>query len=566
LDRLLFAPRSLRCLVAVSFALGAAYALTMLSADFIAGTSSFWQFPAGTILGAQNDMAECLVGYLYLVKSPWSWPILYVAKLGIPFGTNVFWLDVVPWLSLVGKIVFSLFGVAVNLLGVYVFACLALPGVAMTALLAVLGQRGLLAAIAGTAIAETTPYLLYRWGHTALLAQFWIIAGLALYAATMRHPSNRRVAVAWSALLVVSFLNAIYLFVMVGIIWTAGLLQRLLDRSVSRKRLLLEFVAPTGIVVCLAIVTGILSPQLGAAPSRDFGRFSLNLAGPFVPQMSGVIPWLSDYRVGMKDQYEGFAWVGLGVLLLCVTSLPAWIVWARHNGRRHLMLLCAFAALFLFALSNKVYVGSHPLVAIPLPRTVLDMLGAFRASGRFFWPIGYALAAGSILLTLRSYRPAVGFGILSLACALQVLDVEPLRQAIAATTGRPTAPSIDRERRESLIARASSVELFPSTGCADQLRQERMISLPESIRLGQANEEVQLAAARLARPINTVYMSRILRDCYDDDALEQTSLRDGVLYIYMTSYTPAQAQLGNHSADDVCSTLDSLYYCLMPAN
>lgn len=548
----------------VSLALGSAYALTMLPLAFIAGTGSFWQFPAGTILGAQNDMAECLVGYLYLVKSPWSWPILYVAALGIPYGTNVFWLDVVPWVSLVGKIVFSLTGVAVNLLGAYVFACLALPGVAMTALLAALGQRGLLAVISGTIIAEATPYLLFRWGHTALFGQFWIIAGLALYAATMRHPSSRRITASWSLLLPLAFLNAIYLFVMVGVIWTATLVQRWLDGVASRKRLLLEFAMPTGIVICLAIVTGILSPELGAAPSRDFGTFSLNLAGPFVPQSSGVLPWLTAYRVGMKYQYEGFAWVGFGVLLLAVVSLPAWLAWARHNARRHVMLLGAFAAFLLFALSNRVYVGSHLLFAIPLPRGLLDLLGAFRASGRFFWPIGYALAAGSILLVLRRYRPAVALSVLSLACALQVLDVEPLRQAIAATAGQPTAPLFDRARLAALVARSTTVQVFPSTGCVAQLQQEHIISLYEQVRLEQANMELQLAVARMTRPINAVYMSRSLTDCYADDALEMMPLRAGTLYVYLTPHTPTPQQLDDHSVDESCSMLDWLRYCWIP--
>ena len=80
-------------------------------------------------------MAGALVGYLYYVQSPWHLPLFYVSALGTPAGTNVIFMDVVPIVALIGKLIHSLTGATINLYGGYLFLCFALPGVMMTLVL-----------------------------------------------------------------------------------------------------------------------------------------------------------------------------------------------------------------------------------------------------------------------------------------------------------------------------------------------------------------------------------------------------------------------------------------------
>ena len=153
----LFRDRPLWLLLLISLVLGAAYAITLLPLGLIGGTSAFWAFPAGSIPGSGNDMATGLVGYLYFVRSPWQLPLLHVATLGNAPGTNVFWLDVVPWASLLGKVVYSCSGIVVNPFGYFLFLCFALPGFAMTTAVAATGQRSLIATLAATGLGTTRP-------------------------------------------------------------------------------------------------------------------------------------------------------------------------------------------------------------------------------------------------------------------------------------------------------------------------------------------------------------------------------------------------------------------------
>ena len=466
LVRLLTAPRSLALLLAVSLCVGVLHALTMLPLSLIRGDGPFWNYPSG-IMGNKNDMVQVLVGYLYLMKGPWALPVLLVPNLTPPSGTNIFWLDAVPWLSLTGKLVYSVTGTNINLIGIYLFACLVLPGVAMTTVLAKAGQRSLLAAITGTAIAEATPWLLLRWGHIASFAQFWVIFALALYLLTLRHPRDWRINAAWLCLLPIVLLNNMYLFAMVGACWMAALVQRRLDHSATAWWLFVELSAMIGVTAAVALATGILSPDLGSAGSEDFGVYSMNLASPLVPQMSGVIPGLRNYRLGMGSQIEGFAWLGLGGLSLLALSLPEWFTWIRRRASRHIVLICLMGSFLLFALSNKVYVGSHLLLNVPLPERVIHLLGTYRSSGRFFWPIGYALIAASIILTLRRYNPVTSIVVLSVIAAIQVVDVSPIRRMVAESSS-DAAPSIfDRQPAATLTARSNAVMIFPSFGCTN---------------------------------------------------------------------------------------------------
>jgi hypothetical protein len=591
-----FRPRSVAMLCALSFCLGAAYALTVFPVSLVLGNGPFWDFPRGTISGSgsgsADDIADALVGYLYLMHAPWGLPVLYAPDLGAPMGTNVFWLDALPWVSLVGKAVFSLTGVEVNLLGLFVFACFSLPGVAMTALLAVCGERHIAAAIAGTVMAEAAPFLWFGWGHLALSAQCLLIAGLGLYCATTRWPGDRRVSLGWLSLLVLTVLTNLYLAAMVIGIWAAAYLQKCLSRRASTRLLIAE---PLAIAVSLALttlVTGILTTRLEAAGTEQFGILSMNLASPVIPQMSGVVPGFAAYRAGMGMQHEGFAYLGLGVLLILAITLRSSLTWLWHNARRHLLGILLMAGCFLFALSNKVYLGSHLLFDLPLPDRLVHALGTFRSSGRFFWPVGYALIAFGILRVLRAFRPGVAFVVLSVACLLQLADVRPLRALVAASAAVPRAAVIDRRQTADFVRQSRAVMVFPSYGCVraalergdgSALPPDEALELFGLDRFGraevspaaplaervavarrevllQANMEVILIAARANRPINSVYNARLASDCALEDRTMQAPLRPGVGYFYFAGLPSGFDQYPR----DACRKQEWFTRCRLP--
>ena len=567
--RWLYAPRRFLTLALVSLGIGAAHALVTLPIGLILGTSNFWIFPRGMVGGSENDMAQVLTGQLFLQQCPWAWPLLQVPALGFPGGTNLFWIDAVSIVALLAKLLDSVAHGPLNLLGFDLFACLVLPGIALTWLLWVAGHRHLLAAITASALADAAPPLLYRWGHIPLMAQYLIIAALGLYLLSLERPRVPHVRLAWLALLALTLLTNVYLFVMVGGCWAAGLVQRRLNGTATTAGLAIEGLVVVLPVLGLMVVTGILSvgspaSDLGRITALGFGWSSTNLGSLLVPQMSGVVPGLAHYQIGMGSQYEGFGYVGTGVLLLLLAGLPGAARWLRTAPRHHAALIAVLLASMLFALSNRVFLGSHLLVTVPVPQAVLRLFGLLRSSGRFVWLPGYAIISGSVVLALRRKRSWPTATLCLAAATLQIVDAWPLRAAISAAASDPVPALFDRDAVAALAARSDAIEVFPTYGCVAPEIAAGNDTASAWPRLTQANVEFQLIAARAGLPINSVYQSRLPTNCLVEAMQRDANLRPGTLYLYLDSLEPEPEQLGGADPAHVCGMVDWLRYCLIP--
>jgi Family of unknown function (DUF6311) len=482
-------------LLVLTGSVGTLWAASLFGWSFVVGQHPFWQFPKGTIGGSQYDMAMVLVAYFYFVQSPWHLPLFYISALGTLTGTNIVFMDVVPIVALAGKLVHSLTGATINPYGAYLFLSVGLPGVMMTLVLIAAKTRYALAAIIGAIFANAMPALLWRWGHIALGSHFLLIGALALYLFSLQKSAWRGLAAAWIAWLAVAYLTNIYLFLMVGTVWLCAIIQRRLDGlTMTREALGIGALTVVAVTIVIALSGGFGAG--GGLPFEVYGRYSMNLLSPFLPQQSGLVPGLGGVIDATGGQYEGFNYLGLGLLLASILMLPLEAGWLRRNLRRHVSLLVAFAALTAFAISHRVFAGHWLLFELPMPRFLNPVLGIFRSSGRFFWLIGYAQVAMVVVLASRRAKPVL---LLCLAGAaiLQLSDVQPLReQIIASIAAGPGVEELDRVQVARLVTRARLIEVIPSFQCTSDKDEQRM------------NMELMLAAARANVPTNTVARGR----------------------------------------------------------
>lgn len=550
-------------LLLISLVLAGVWVLSALPADFVLGTGPYWVSPSGGgPVAVPEDPNQVVAAYQGFQRAPWSWPLLHNPNMLPPAGVNIFWTDAVPWLSLLGKLVYRLTGQAMNLLGAFIVLCLVLLGVALTGLVAALGQRSLAAMLAATALGCATPYLWFRWGHIPHLAHVLPVLALWRYVA---DASGGRISRLWPALLVLTLLTNMYLFVMVGGVWAASLARAWLVGGMPFARVLGHGAFGLALLLATMVVTGILSPALGSAGADGYGLLSLNLLSPFIPQYSGVIPALRDFRVGNRGQVEGFAWIGLGALLLVLAALPAFARWLRAGARGHWPLALVFLGFLAFAVSNQVYAGSHRILFVPLPERVVDMLGTFRSGGRFFWPVGYMLAAGAIALVARRYPPRVAVPLLLAACVLQLADIMPLRHAVAASAGAERDGAATRARIAALLATPGAVFAYPSWGCVEQAVKQGTISGADRVAIQRIGMDILLAAARAGLPVNSVYTARPApMDCAAEAAAMRSTLRSGAHYFYVTGFVPDPGQLQGQDPARLCTTGEGFRHCRMP--
>ncbi len=154
-------------------------------------------------------------------------------------------------------------------------------------------------------------------------------------------------------------------------------------------------------------------------------------------------------------QYEGFNYMGLGLILLvvCLVARPSSRHTIRDLARRHRPLLLVFAGLTLLAISTRIMFGSLHVASIGLPDQVKMMLAPFRASGRFLWPVWYFVAAGAVFVAWRD-TPTPGMRTIILALlALQLVDLAPLwAQRVHHDTGSTPATYLDESRWICILA------------------------------------------------------------------------------------------------------------------
>jgi hypothetical protein len=259
--------------------------------------------------------------------------------------------------------------------------------------------------------------------------------------------------------------------------------------------------------------------------AQGFGRFSLNLASPFTSSLSAfrseswdglrtaaaarsAWPFFAGARPDATggQYYEGFGYLGIGLLFLCVLNAPFALRNAGVVGRGHWPLLLVLGAATLFALSNAIHLGDTRIVAFSLPPLLEGVTAVFRSSGRFFWLVAYALLVAATILTLGRFGPGRGLALLALAAALQVFDTLPLQRAIAVDARHTDHPWPDLDAWASWLVGLDRVYIVPSHACGD----------PD---LRNAKLTLQYHVARVGPiPTNSVYAARIVPACGDEIA------------------------------------------------
>lgn len=529
------------------------YVAATFRLDFLLGTSSFWNNPQGPWLNDPGDLTNnadmlgAIAGYFTYAQGPWRLPLFLVPALAPPAGTSGIYLDFVPIVALPGKLLTIATGRLINPYGVWIgFAFLA-NAVAATWLVALAGQRNLLAMLLASVLALSAPPLLHRFGHLALLGQFVLILALALY---LRAPRMRPRAAAWGwiGVLGLSLLVAVYLFVIGGLIYAASWLDRAVLRPAATRVRYGEPALVGTVLLALMLLAGHIGAGTSSPFSKGFGMYSMNLAAPFWPQRSGLFPGYWPIIDATGGQYEGFAYFGAGALLLIAVAIG--LGW-RHIGRfaaTHRGFAAVALGLTLFALSDRIYLFDKLVLDYSFSWRLDYALGIFRSSGRFFWPVFYAAALGAVVLVLRSPHPRSVVALGLTVCGLQLVDTEPLRARLAALAIRDVAWTLPRAEWVPRITAASEVFVMPSFSCAGGAGVD-------------INMDIAFMTAQANRPTNTVYNARATLNCLAEaNAAINGPWRADTLYIYLSGY-PFSAPDGYMAPGQYCERFAQGSWC-----
>jgi hypothetical protein len=373
-------------------------------------------YPTNIAWLSSGDPAQHFLGWHFFRNSDWSFPIGLNPKFGLELSNAIVFSDSNPLLAFLFKPFAKLLPQTFQYFGIWLMACFILQAWFGWKLVGLIGGKGA-ARLFSAGLFVFTPPMIWRHAfHLSLVGHFLILAGLYL---TLRPRASRSVG-AWACLLAVASLVHAYFVAMIAALWVANLFQAVVCHRYSALRAITEITVVVVVVGLVCWQAGYFSMN-GGLDVEGYGCFKLNLLSPVDP--SGWSYLLKDIPQA-AGEYEGFNFLGLGVIILILTALPGVL-----SGRLGLIskaldqpaLMAVLLALFLFALSNNIGIGAQQ-IEFRLPATLLRIPNVFRGSGRMFWPLFYVLVLTAVFVTVRGNTSGVAASLLAIVLVVQIAD------------------------------------------------------------------------------------------------------------------------------------------------
>ncbi|MEO6339520.1 MAG: hypothetical protein ABIO39_05750 [Caulobacteraceae bacterium] len=487
-----------------AYAAGLLLALALFQHTFGLGLvlagAPYWASPRG-------DMVTMVAGALAMLNAPWGFPPTVTHALLAPQPLSVVYTDSIPWLTLALKALGL--GRIFSTLGLSLLVSYLMQPVAMIALLRACGVRRAATLFIGAALALLLPaWIARQLGHIALSNHWILLLALALSVESARNGLTQRRAIGFALLAALTVGVHVYHLVPVTAAFGAALLSEVGQRRPAAWRRCI--LAGLGFVGSVAASAFILGYSVGGGPGgggAELGLYAMNVAGPVWPQASALFgqtwngAWFTDALdpTGLSA-FEGFNYLGAGVLLLAASAVVVWGRSRRAAGSpatpwRFGPMLLAMAGLTLLAIGPKPYLGMHLLFDLPRPSGTIGMaLGLFRAHGRFFWSAAYMIIALALtVLDRRSGRLVLGVGVVALA--LQALDVGQLRAAVRGQFDHPVSSALPAALTGAVVE-GRPWTVVPTYFCAKDAEERGLIA------------DLSLLAVRHHGSVNSAYTAR----------------------------------------------------------
>jgi hypothetical protein len=474
-------------------------------------------FPAWALRGLSPpaapegaDFAQQVIGQRYFLPAPWHWPVLVAPGPMAPWGVNIAFTDSNPLAAVIAKLLRPVLPPFDQVVTAWQALCWLLQPAAAVFALRGAGERRLLPAAVVAVMAASHHAFLAGFWHSSLSSHFALLGMIGLYWRIVRG-SDAALAAA-CVLLPALLLVHPYLAMMAGALLAAAPLTLYLRADCRWRRAAL---AALGSCACVVIVAILLGYTEGRSPG-GYGRFSLNLLAPVFPVRSWLIPGFETEDLdatGGQLANDGYLGVGL-ILLVALTCATAWPT-VRAAAARHRGLALCCVALWLLALSKKLYAGKLLLLNV---HTAVGPLQMVRASSRLFWPVSYLALIGCVA-ALAAKRPRLALVVLPLCALLQFLDGTSVRAFDHARLNDPQPWLFDPDALRPLMRSATRLVIVPGYGCPS----------------GDDTAVMQVLwiAAETRVPTNTAYVARIVhpQPCDVATALADAPARGDLLVV-----------------------------------
>lgn len=379
-----------------------------------------------------GDPSQHYLGWEFYRRSDWFFPLGLTDQLAYPLKTSVIYTDSIPLFAVFFKLFRHILPAQFQYFGIWGLLCFILQGYYAARILSErISYR--IAVLIGSVSFILSPIMIFRMYYHTALAAHWLIL-LAIYFFTKHEKEYMGIlkpVMQWGILGILTGSIHMYFVPMCGAI----LLGYILCSVWKAKKISIKFMYPgisfsAGLVLTVYLLGGFSSGvDVG---TNNLGLFSFNLNAFFNPMSySSILKNTSLWNLPFytQGQYEGFAYLGLGIILLCIIGAVAVIIKLAKKKKPtvyQIMIGLMSIGLIVFAASPTITWNDKLVLQLPYSSTLYKYWGIFGSSGRMAWPVVYFLMLFGICSIANSMvleRKKLPIAVLLLACLVQIGDL-----------------------------------------------------------------------------------------------------------------------------------------------
>lgn len=418
-------------------------------------------------LRGSDDISQHYLGWIAFRNAKWMFPLGLHDAITYPYPISIVYTDSIPVFAVFFKMLSPILPQTFQYFGIFILCSFILQAF-FSIMLVRRVTDSVWHYVAAAVLFVMAPVMLFRcFIHSALSAHFLLLMAYCIWAYE-KELGFRKELVLWIVLGVFSVSIHLYFVPMVGLILTARILDGLLRKD--WKTLSYMFGLAAG-VFGMAYLLGIFFSG-SSGSSWGLGYYNANLNALFNSQgmshLVKVLPFI-------PGQEEGFAYLGLGVIILLIMAMIIQIrnvINKKVNWKR--FAVCAVLVLITFVLAMSVNVtwNDYQLLSISLPELLFRILSIFRSSGRFLWIIIYGIMIYTLYMIIRNTKKW-GTGLIVACVILQCVDLGTFYQRRVSVQPYSTT-ELDEFFQEAAednahVAMINNINYYATMGLRDDL-------------------------------------------------------------------------------------------------
>ena len=330
------------------------------------------------LMSAYHDWGQHYLGWAFYKEEPWHFPLGHIDNFNYPAGTNIGYTDSIPLLAMFFKLFSFILPDNFQYFGVWLLLCHLLVGHFTFKILKLYNINNVIIILCVLLI-SFNPTLVFRGLHPALCGHWLVIASLYYYLKPATEKNTNEINKKQILIVVLSALINPYLFLMVvGFNLILPFKHYFFYKLISLKQFIFYFIIAILAVLLSWYLLGMISinNSVTMEVANSYGLYSFNLNSFY--NSSGFSTFFPELKSVGPQQYEGFAYLGLGVFILLALSILIFVKIKEETFKQikfYLPLFILSILLALFAVTNLVTLDDETLLKYWMPEIVYDEVG-----------------------------------------------------------------------------------------------------------------------------------------------------------------------------------------------